>query len=308
MAKGVYIGNSNAKKVKKMYLGNGTSHKVKKGYIGVNDVAKLFWSSEYVWKKYNSIATTTYIWNQYNINTKYTYNEYEVNDELDNYDGYTPSNMGGKDDMYICNRSGRTITLHSCPRAPDINDVTYSGTTITSLNTSVLATVTPDEEYHANMNRDYWFLGTVTSVDKYASYANFNISPSSTIATSIEWSGSSATTSINEYKIVTNRELIRQVSTYSSTQYPNGGMQNGYYYELKDTEKQQGAFRGAVTSERSTTYPQNGVLGNYWYVYDRQTTSYSQGSYIGTVESDNPSAYPTNGRHTDGYWYVKQSD
>lgn len=55
MAKGLYIGNENAKKVKKIYLGNGTSRKVKKGYIGVGNIAKLFYSSGYVWKKYTTV-------------------------------------------------------------------------------------------------------------------------------------------------------------------------------------------------------------------------------------------------------------
>ena len=51
MAKAVYIGNNNSKKVKKIYLGNGTSHKVKKGYVGVYGIAKLFFSGATIWKK-----------------------------------------------------------------------------------------------------------------------------------------------------------------------------------------------------------------------------------------------------------------
>ena len=60
MGKGIYIGNSNAKKVSKLYFGNGISHKVKKGYIGVGNVAKLFYSSGYVWKKYTVKYNTIY--------------------------------------------------------------------------------------------------------------------------------------------------------------------------------------------------------------------------------------------------------
>lgn len=37
------------------------------------------------------------------------------------------------------------------------------------------------------------------------------------------------------------------------------------------------------------------------------TITENRGTYIADVESDNVSAYPTNGRHTDGYWYVLQS-
>ena len=53
MSKGVYIGNENAKKVKRIYLGDSNSRKVKKGYVGVNNQAKLFYSSGYTWNKYN---------------------------------------------------------------------------------------------------------------------------------------------------------------------------------------------------------------------------------------------------------------
>lgn len=60
MAKGIYIGNSNAKKVKKIYLGDSNSRKVKKGYVGVNNQAKLFYSSGYVWKKYTVKYNTIY--------------------------------------------------------------------------------------------------------------------------------------------------------------------------------------------------------------------------------------------------------
>ena len=54
MSKGIYIGNENAKKVKRIYLGDSNSRKVKKGYVGVNNQAKLFYSSGYTWNKYNT--------------------------------------------------------------------------------------------------------------------------------------------------------------------------------------------------------------------------------------------------------------
>lgn len=55
MAKGLYIGNNSAKKVKKIYLGDNNSRKVKKGYVGVDGVAKLFYSSGFRWQKYRVI-------------------------------------------------------------------------------------------------------------------------------------------------------------------------------------------------------------------------------------------------------------
>lgn len=64
MAKETYVGSDNkSKKVKNAYIGiNNLTRKIKKAYIGVNGVAKQFYSSGFVWKKYNikySVKETT---------------------------------------------------------------------------------------------------------------------------------------------------------------------------------------------------------------------------------------------------------
>lgn len=59
MSNGIYLGNSNSKKVKKLYIGtNNQAKRIKKGYIGVNNQAKLFWTH------------TIYRWNRYQIEQK----------------------------------------------------------------------------------------------------------------------------------------------------------------------------------------------------------------------------------------------
>lgn len=59
MSNGIYLGNSNSKKVKKLYIGTSNQAKrIKKGYIGVNNQAKLFWFH------------TIYRWNRYQIEQK----------------------------------------------------------------------------------------------------------------------------------------------------------------------------------------------------------------------------------------------
>lgn len=59
MSNGIYLGNSNSKKIKKVYIGTSNQAKrIKKGYIGVNNQAKLFW------------AHTIYRWNRYQIEQK----------------------------------------------------------------------------------------------------------------------------------------------------------------------------------------------------------------------------------------------
>ena len=64
MAKEIYIGSDDkSKDTKNAYIGiNNLARKIKKAYIGVNGVAKQFYSSGFVWKKYNvkySIKETT---------------------------------------------------------------------------------------------------------------------------------------------------------------------------------------------------------------------------------------------------------
>lgn len=62
MAKEIYIGSDGkSKEIKNAYIGiNNLARKIKKAYIGVNGVAKQFYSSGFVWKKYNVRYTPVY--------------------------------------------------------------------------------------------------------------------------------------------------------------------------------------------------------------------------------------------------------
>lgn len=114
-------------------------------------------------------------------------------------------------------------------------------------------------------------------------------------STRVEYSQGSANGSVNS----TNRSA-----------YPDNGRSGSYWYvyDRQTTSYSQGSYINQVSSTNRGAYPDNNYSGSYWYVYDHVNTTYSRGSYIGTVESDSPSAYPDNGRHTDGYWYVLQSE
>ena len=62
MAKKLYLGEgNNSNKVSKLYIGEqNTANKIVKAYIGIDGKSKLFYTSGYIWKKYNVITTYTY--------------------------------------------------------------------------------------------------------------------------------------------------------------------------------------------------------------------------------------------------------
>ena len=274
MAKGLYIGNSNAKKVNKIYLGNGTSHKVKKGYIGdASGKARLFYSSGYVWKKYNTITQLVYIWKKYSV----TFPSSIVIPSRPNELFTADDTMTG---FEIINNSEESIQLYdNIPYFYDPSSIVIgfdsNGNLICDSDTGQPQLVTSSGyQYYA----EYKFGWIVFPYDTYHynSYSRYehvftiNNKPGSNIA--LLW-------------------------------YTSGVM--GYTVPVEYDKTEQ----GTVTSTSSGTYPNNGRhTDGYWYEYRGDETQYIQGSYISDVESDNPNAYPSNGRHSDGYWYVLQPE
>lgn len=283
MAKGIYIGNNNAKKVSKLYFGNGTSHKVKKGYIGVGNVAKMFYSSGYVWKKYNTNTTNIYYWNRFNVvtTTTYTWDKYKYD-----FIGYEYSYYRG-DELYLS--INQTTRLYRSIRVNEDGDIEFVGS----------------YTYY----RDFNDRGDYSSANGWYLQHGLDI---------CEIYDAMSYQRVDVYRIEVQRgEAIYEKGSYlgtvtstSSSAYPNNGQQGSYWYQNRrsSTDYSKGTANGSVNSTNRSAYPDNGRSGNYWYVYDRQETSYSQGSYIQDVENDNPNAYPDNGRHSDGYWYVKQNE
>ena len=344
MAKAVYIGNNNSKKVKKIYLGNGTSHKVKKGYIGVDGASKLFFSGSSVWGKYNTITTTTHYWNRYNVGTvtRRTWERYSINTQYV-WDRKQKLGYG----YYLSGNSNNLIHRYPDTLNYGINLKYYKDPDDNSRSSAVFDDEVSDENWTNDLSPLYQEL-----VGKFYISGSriYEITAVDTIyggnVPRIEMTGHRCFVD-EDTVIYDNNNFISAISSDPDA-YPNGGELNGYYYDNRREEKIKGTLIDTITStvnnqyptdgisgdywyvldesktetenvqgtiqysDSSSTnrnrYPNNGQSGNYWYVYDRQDISYSRGSYIGDVESDNPSAYPTNGRHTDGYWYVKQSD
>lgn len=97
------------------------------------------------------------------------------------------------------------------------------------------------------------------------------------------------------YQIIDSDYLDYYKFINPSTDWSNGALvpDANLYYKFA------GSYGGDVLSG-------TGYVSVYEPVYT-PTISYAQGSYIGEVIAETENAYPNNGRHTDGYWYVKQS-
>ena len=346
MAKAVYIGNNNSKKVKKMYLGNGTSRKVKKGYIGVNNQAKLFFSGATVWKKYNAVENHTYHWNRFNRVTKTTYkwNRYTIN----NVTKYRYAKYKISKQYYLRFSAGSRLNL----RGQDIGNTIYSQVSVSTNGTLQYSggkTITASN--YNSLERDFNFSDPQSSVSGGAFYRgvslenlirDYRYDPDTTgdMELIAKYSGTSIGTktettqgSFIEFVDVPTKQyptngisngywwvydqqvtikeqgsLVDQVTSTSSSAYPQNGISGNYWYVAagSDVTYSKGAAAGEVTSSNRGAYPDNNYSGNYWYVFARDEITYTRGSYIQDVENDNPNAYPSNGRHSDGYWYVLQ--
>ena len=272
MAHGVFIGNSDkSQKVENIYLGvNGVAQKIKKGYIGVNGVAQQFYPG-YVWNRYNAVfhpEVTTYYWNKYNTTGGLVFNRTLDTDWIDGL-SYEAEDMS---QIY---------------KDLNVNTATFDMSTYKILS-----------GYSASIDYDRWFY----QIDKgdgfyYISYGYRN-SPSSTAYQDFYFN-------VADYEQYTSK-----IATWQSSQQRQHG--NSFIfrftYNLYDIKFRQGSLVGEISSTTSSAYPNNGVAGNYWYVYTKEETTpsyYSQGSYIDQVESTESNTYPTNG-YQGGYWYVAQ--
>lgn len=94
---------------------------------------------------------------------------------------------------------------------------------------------------------------------------------------------------------------------------------SGFYAQGVYISNSNGTSVVSVSSTSVTEYENSQIYagsGNYnWYTRSRTKTAtkhtnttsyYTKGSYITTVVAED-GTYPTNGRHSDGYWYVRQS-
>ena len=263
MSKGIYIGNSNAKKVKKMYLGNGTSRKVKKGYIGVGNTARLFYSSGYVWKKYNTTEKNIYYWDRYQALSSWDYSQ------------YNRPNLGWRRFPNTVKCYAQTTREHcrvyNYDASPDIQDNgiirslalgdLLRGTTESTADNFHSGTCLISN-YRYDEDEDTLYLQVVPTPDsrnveeiQYMDYCTF--------VSGSRWEG------YNFYKSNTRGNYIDEVSSTSSGSYPLNGVSGNYWYvyDRQDISYSQGSYIQDVENDNPNAYPDNGRHSDgYWYI------------------------------------------
>lgn len=298
MSKKIYIGQSGlAREVGTLYVGvNGQARKIKKAYIGVGNQAKQFYPEDvtYKWNRYN--IKTTYKWNRYNIKVSYVWDQYKATNTL----SYTSTQVDNIRYMGVGDPSGTSYELSMVDGEPKIavTDVSSSeidlgesryvnnlGTTLYGYDDPRYPPVWPQivvYEYHVNEDSPSDYIYKITGVMN-GSYS-----------------------AIDVYKMTATGEIkrgsyIKEVTSSSSSAYPNDGISGSYWYVYDRETKSRGSFVSSVSSSSSGAYPSNGISGRYWYVSNGSTQS--QGSSNGSVTSSNRNQYPDNGV-SGRYWYV----
>ena len=290
MAHEVYLGNTSnlANNVKKVYLGNenGTALKVKKGWIGGDDgTAKLFFTGDLTWGKYNTVVTNHYNWEKYDVKqgTMANYTRYNIsNYKLDYGSG------------------GRTYTFYYPKTFYNRVYVTNDKTTVRDTNAGSTR-ITSRSNVSQAIGK--YISGVFGGGGNYSNYVRIDYIQNSSITDRF-------TASYRTFLIVDGPGPGSYVDTQGNLDvsiYPSDGVYNGYWYERISDTTHTGPMKGDNFIENVTstveTYPDNGEYEGYWYVQGITTITYSQGTFISNVEAPE-GTYPTNGRHTDGYWYV----
>ena len=265
---------------KGIYWGGGTSRKVKKVYLGING------SSRKVKKGY-------------------------IGDET------------GKARLFYS--SGRIWKKYNAIYHPAVT--TYYWNKYNAGN----ATLGYHQNYGADTNADTWYLTGNGSAWDGGLY-NYTFSPDGKVFSNGRDQLASPGSSIrdmaqgsacgyyksHEYRQIyyANACVITMASPYETDKFfeadihTNGSRNHMELHVYTIVPGRKTTLVGEVSSTNSAQYPNNGVVGVYYYEYTRQNTTnayYTQGSYISDIEAD-PGTYPANGRHSDGYWYVLQPE
>ena len=102
------------------------------------------------------------------------------------------------------------------------------------------------------------------------------------------------------------------VSSGDAAAYPNNGRlaADGFWYESiePETSEKKGSLIGSISANSLDAYPQNGIQGDYWYVYDYEGEPTKRaGAFIEKVYSTSQNEYPANAIRGD-YWYIYQGN
>lgn len=259
MSKNFYIGNGNiAREGQDIYVGvNGVARKVKSGYVGVNGVARKFWPKiVYVWNRYNII--TNYRWNK-NYTVGVEENDVVYRNEPD------PSTTWQRINFYV-GTSDVYISLDNWDSGQNNGFYSFSP-----------KYVWKNGESARYRNRYIYYIGLTPPTGEPIDYA-YRIRRTETDEFQLNRQNGYIYTDANYFiklKVTpTPGRFLEYVYDTNINAYPNNGVlvnnedYISYYYNNRTVMSQdQGSFVGTITSELPDEYPQNGIQGKYWYVY-----------------------------------------
>lgn len=239
MAKGAYIGETNlTRKIKKMYLGaDSTAHKVKKGYIGVSGQAKMFYTSDRTWAKYESAIR--YRWDQnaaiYGKNSEYNTQYYLYS--LDNARIYYWREYTEENGLFV--PTPDNVTGHGLSTGHGSHNFgSAEGRAMIGSHTNNTGYPSPK----------VWIIGETYYVDTFTNQIRISCR-------------------VHYYYGYTKGDFVGYVYSTNASEYPTDGNNGAYWYSNRTTDGyDQGTFIENVEAPENT-YPENGRhTDGYWYV------------------------------------------
>lgn len=110
-----------------------------------------------------------------------------------------------------------------------------------------------------------------------------------------------------KYTGLSSGTLIETVYSVDANAYPNGGVQDGYYYKLVNFEEKEpveiGDYIETIYDLNPDAYPQNWYVDQNWYIYKENKLFQYKGIYLEEINDEIITGYPQNGVKGN-YWYV----
>lgn len=239
MARGFYPGvEGAAQKGTQIYGGvDGIARKVVKAYAGVGGVAQQMWPC-YTWQRYSIAELTTYYWDKYSV------------DSTTQYTG-TVTVTKGRGSMSV-EWGSPYVSKDDTPKIESFKLGSYYSQSWDAVETA-----------WKFVNSGYW-IGQGT----WLSNPRYRLTGAPSLNSPHEFGYSAIATADTEIVSVKGTDSLGQVSSTDPSAYPADGASDGFWYtatEETSTEQVPGELIDTVTGNDGD-YPDNGILGDYWYV------------------------------------------
>ena len=262
---------------------------------------------EYRWNKFSSYDKTEYTWNEYNVNTTVNY-VWDRHNVISTSRYYWSKYNTTTSTTYYWNTYKVTYGLTA--GTTTTMSVTLGGgdlpkgskPTMTSLTTYTQSVSQFDLDANPNGYVGCWVLESSGDCLTFAEVIGYQGIKDT------DMFGKAHVFSVRLwYSDEFKGSSAGRVSATGRNTYPDNGIKGSrwYVYDTSSTSYSKGStYYGTVNSYSSSTYPNNGKSGSYWYVYSYSTTEYSKGStQQGAIQSTNRNLYPDNGK-SGSYWYT----